>query len=49
MTVNAWSPRMERNIGMCLVSNALVAGDRVSVEMPDGRHVAGTMCELPFL
>jgi len=49
MTVNAWSPRLERNIGICLVTTALVAGDRVSVEMPDGRRVAGTMCELPFL
>jgi len=49
MTTNTWSPRLERNIGICLVSVGLAAGDRVSVALPDGRHVAGTMCELPFI
>ncbi len=49
MTANAYSPRMQRNIGLSLVSTALEPGERVSIDLPDGRRVAGQACELPFL
>ncbi|HSF96771.1 MAG TPA: dimethylsulfoniopropionate demethylase [Thermohalobaculum sp.] len=49
MTANTWSPRMEANIGMCLVSVDLNPGDTVTVELPEGRQADGRMCELPFL
>jgi aminomethyltransferase len=49
MTTNAWSPRMEKNIGICLVWTGVMPGDRVTVELPNGKRVDGAMCELPFL
>ena len=49
MTTNTWSPRMERNIGICLVWAGLVPGDTVTVELPGGKRIEGEMCELPFL
>ncbi len=49
MTTNAYSPRMQRNIGLGLVSTALQPGERVSIDLPDGHRVAGQACELPFL
>jgi len=49
MTTNTWSPRLERNIGICLVWSGLVPGDPVTVELPEGKRIDGEMCELPFL
>ena len=49
MTTNTWSPRLERNIGICLVWAGLVPGDTVTVELPGGKRIEGEMCELPFL
>jgi len=49
MTANAWSPRLEMNIGLCLVWTGLNPGDRVRVELPGGREVEGEMRDLPFL
>ena len=49
MTTNTWSPRLNRNIGMCLVSVEVEYGDRVSIDLPGGRRVAGQICDLPFI
>jgi aminomethyltransferase len=49
MTTNTWSPRLEKNIGICLVWAGLVPGDTVTVELPGGKRIEGEMCELPFL
>ena len=49
MTANGWSPRLEMNIGLCLVWTGLAPGDRVHVELPDGRRIDGEMRDLPFL
>jgi aminomethyltransferase len=48
VTSAAWSPRMEANIGIALVSTSAEVGDEVMVHKPDG-PVAGRLCELPFL
>ncbi len=49
MTANAWSPRLERNIGLCLVSSAVAPGEAVTVTLEDGTRVSGEVCGLPFL
>jgi glycine cleavage system aminomethyltransferase T len=49
MTTNTWSPRLEKNIGICLIWSGIVPGDTVTVELPTGRRIEGTMRELPFL
>ena len=49
MTTNTWSPRLNRNIGICLVSVEAEAGDRVTVDLPNGRRVGGQICDLPFI
>ncbi len=49
MTTNTWSPRLERNIGICLVWSGVVPGDTVTVELPEGKRIEGEMRELPFL
>jgi glycine cleavage system aminomethyltransferase T len=48
MTTNTWSPRLSKNIGICLVWTGVVAGDTVTVELPTGKRLDGTACELPF-
>jgi aminomethyltransferase len=49
MTSNAWSPRLEMNIGICLIWTGVGPGDLVTVELPDGRRIEGEMRDLPFL
>lgn len=49
MTANAWSPRLEMNLGICLVWTGLNPGDTVRIELPNGRQIEGEMRELPFL
>ncbi|MEM7525554.1 MAG: glycine cleavage T C-terminal barrel domain-containing protein [Pseudomonadota bacterium] len=49
VTAHAWSPRLETNIGMCLVSREIRAGDVVEVYLPDGRLCEGEMTKLPFI
>jgi len=43
-----WSYRLRRNIGFALIATGCVAGDRVEV-IKDGRPIAGTLQELPFI
>ena len=49
MTTNAWSPRLEKNIGICLIWSGVVPGDTVTIELPTGKRIGGEMRELPFL
>jgi len=49
VTAHAWSPRLERNIGLALVDRSLTAGDAVDITLPDGTNTSGTLCELPFI
>lgn len=49
MTTNAWSPRLEMNIGLCLIWTGVNPGDRVRVELPTGRQIEGEIRDLPFL
>lgn len=49
VTAHTWSPRLQRNIGLCLVSIEVKAGDAVTVGLPDGTNEAGELTELPFL
>jgi glycine cleavage system aminomethyltransferase T len=49
LTTNTWSPRLEQNIGICLVSTGALPGDKVTVELPTGNRLEGELRELPFL
>jgi aminomethyltransferase len=49
ITAHAWSPRLERNIGLCLVAVKVTPGDKVTIELPDGETVSGELTDLPFL
>ncbi|MEO1490956.1 MAG: glycine cleavage T C-terminal barrel domain-containing protein [Pseudomonadota bacterium] len=49
LTATAFSPRLKRNIGMCLISRDVQPGDTVEVVLPDGRTCGGEMTKLPFL
>lgn len=49
MTAQTWSPRLETNIGLCLVSRAYGPGDIVEVVMPDGRMCTAELAKLPFI
>lgn len=49
VTAHAWSPRLKQNIGIALVNRTAVAGDHVSITLPDGVETAGKLCDLPFI
>ena len=49
MTARTWSPRLECNIGLTLVSRDASAGDHVRVNLRDGTSVDGELCALPFI
>ncbi|MEM7745182.1 MAG: glycine cleavage T C-terminal barrel domain-containing protein [Pseudomonadota bacterium] len=49
ITAHAYSPRVEANIGLGLVSRDLGAGDQIDVRLWNGRMTSGTLVELPFL
>jgi glycine cleavage system aminomethyltransferase T len=49
VTAQAWSPRLGRNIGLCLVRTSVVPGDKVRVVTADGGEVRGEVRKLPFL
>jgi len=49
MTANAWSPRLEMNIGLALLWTGVGPGDTVTVELDDGRRIEGEVRDLPFL
>ncbi len=49
VTAQAWSPRLELNIGLCLVWTGVGPGDAVRVATADGREFAGEIRNLPFL
>lgn len=49
LTALTWSPRLEANIGLCLISRAQNVGDTVEIHLPDGRECAGELVKLPFI
>ena len=49
LTATTYSPRLEQNIGLVLVSRSLKPGDTVDLALPNGEKTAGTLCKLPFL
>lgn len=49
VTAHTWSPRLEANIGLCLISRSYGPGSRVGIQLPDGRRTEGELRELPFL
>ena len=48
MTCGIWSNRLEKNIGLSLVSIKVQPGDKVSLNK-EGRIYSATMAELPFI
>jgi aminomethyltransferase len=49
LTATAFSPRLERNIGLCLISTDVTPGTAVEVVMPDGTLCGGEVTTLPFI
>ena len=49
LTATTYSPRLEQNIGLCLVSRELQPGDTVEIALPDGTQASGELCKLPFI
>lgn len=49
ITAHAWSPKLEQNIGLCLVSREVKPGNVVDVTLPTGEYCRGEMCKLPFV
>ncbi len=48
VTAHTWSPRLDCNIGLCLLSTKCNPGDAVDVELPEGRRLHGRLTDLPF-
>ena len=49
VTAVAWSPRLDCNIGLCLLDRAVDEGTLVTVERLDGTRHAGELAGLPFV
>lgn len=49
ITATSFSPRLQMNIGICLVSREVQPGDGVDIYLPDGIPAKGEMCKLPFI
>ena len=49
ITAHAWSPRLETNIGLCLIGRDHGPGTRVQATLHDGRRAEGELRALPFL
>ena len=49
ITAHAFSPKLQQNIGLCLISREVKPGDVVDVTLSTGRHCKGEMCKLPFV
>ena len=49
ITAHAYSPRLECNIGIALISNQVTVGEEIDVALGDGRSTAGVVCDLPFI
>ncbi len=49
VTAHAFSPKMQQNIGLCLISRDVKPGDIVDVTLPTGQYCKGEMCKLPFV
>ena len=49
MTAQTWSPRLGRNIGLCLVGTGVGPGDAIRVATADGSEYPAEVRDLPFL
>lgn len=49
VTALIWSPRLNRNIGLCLASKTVGLGDAVRVVLEDGTEFPGSISSLPFV
>ncbi|MEM1163094.1 MAG: glycine cleavage T C-terminal barrel domain-containing protein [Pseudomonadota bacterium] len=49
VTAHAWSPKLQQNIGLALVSRDLKPGDSVNIALPGGAYSVAQMCKLPFV
>ena len=49
LTATTFSPRLEQNIGLALISRSVSAGETVELDLPDGQIATGETCKLPFL
>ncbi|MGB0507442.1 MAG: glycine cleavage T C-terminal barrel domain-containing protein, partial [Pikeienuella sp.] len=49
ITAHTWSPRLNQNIGMCLISRQIGVNEIVDVTLSTGEKCKGTTCKLPFI
>ena len=49
ITAKSWSPRLKKNIGLCLLSVEAQPGDIVIVKQHNGPQLSGQLTGLPFL
>ncbi len=49
ITAQSWSPRLKKNIGLCLVSIEAQPGDDVMIKLHNGYHLEAQLTVLPFL
>ena len=49
LTATTWSPRLDMNIGLVLVSRDAKPGDTVQLNLPNGTQCTGELVKLPFL
>lgn len=48
VTAHAYSPRLDQNIGLGLISKTCQPGDKVTVVLPEGAKVSAELTALPF-
>ena len=49
LTATTFSPRMESNIGLCLIDRSIAPDTEIDVILPDGRVCRGRTHKLPFI
>jgi len=45
----AWSPRLNRNIGLSLLDRDVAPGDEVTISLSNGQQQLASVCKLPFI
>jgi len=48
LTASSWSPRLGKNIGLCLINRSCQVDDRVTVRIQDGPEFEAALVNLPF-
>jgi len=49
VTATAWSPRLQKNIGLCLVDRSRQPGDRGVMVTAEGQRINAQLTSLPFI